>query len=151
MFNEVEKNLRQIYVPRFWSQFNEIDNEITSFYKFKNAVENLYKELSNYITHINNIQKLNNYMLVSSNTLEHFKLVVRASLLAQLPPYHTRTLKYFYEFSFRIFCNLEGDREPKRSPNLNASNDDTQCKGCLQESDLCQCQQIYETFCDTNR
>lgn len=149
MFNEIEKHLRQIIVPKFWSFFSESDTEIICFYKFKTAVENLYTELSNYVVHINNIQKLNNYFCKSSNVVEKFKLVVRASLLSQLPPHHPRTLKCFYEVSFRVFCNLEDDKDQSRT--LNSTNEDLRCNGCLQEAGQCQCKGIYDIFCDTNR
>lgn len=119
------------------------------FYQFKKSVEDLYAELASFIPSINNIQKLKTFIGKNCNIMDKFKLLVRASLLAQLPPDHTRVIKTFYEVSFKVFCNLEDDKDQLQ--NSNSCLETVQCKGCLQEMDQCQCQRIYEIFCDTNR
>lgn len=121
------------------------------FEKFYNAVEELYNNLSVYIPYMNQLQKLNNYLdlVKKQSCIDDFKLRVLATLSSQSPPYYMRMVGYFYEISFRVFCNLDAEQNLPQNDNL--ITEDVQCNGCLSILSQCRCKSIYEGFCNTNR
>lgn len=136
-------------MPKFWSYFSNttnLPNETSShFNEFKTAVEILYNDLAFHIPLINKLEKFRTDFTLKSSiygettVLNAFKLLVRATLLSQLPPYHTKTIDSFYEDAFRAFCNLD-----------EVKNED-ECSGCLRETAQCECANICNMFYDTNR
>lgn len=147
VFNKLEKVMRQNIVPKFWSYFTDNKNELSHFTQFQKAVEELYYSLTVYVPLMNKLEQVLSdcasvcTMYGESSVLCAFKLLVRATLLAQLPPDHTKTVENFYEIAFRAFCNLDEENP----------SEEVQCAGCLQECQQCECPRICSVFYDTNK
>ncbi|GLV33864.1 morula [Carabus blaptoides fortunei] len=146
VFNKLEKTMRQNIVPTFWSYFTDNKNELSHFTQFQRAVEELYYSLSVYIPLMNKLEKVLSdcsttcTMYGEASVLSAFKLLVRSTLLAQLPPDHKKTVENFYEIAFKAFCNLD-----------EAGNEDVPCGGCQQDGQQCHCPKICSVFYETNK
>lgn len=46
--------------------------------------------------------------------LSHFKLIVRATLLSQLPLSHEIIIENFYKIAFNVFCNTDSANTGKQ-------------------------------------
>ncbi|KAG7213043.1 hypothetical protein KM043_002374 [Ampulex compressa] len=149
--HHIEQYIRQNVAPEFWKKFKNTAVEQEGFKLFKSAVDGLYASLTEFLPLLKKLE----YLIQSeesqaantleSNVLARFKLIVRSTLLSQLPLCHEHIIEQFYKIAFNVFCNSDN------SAHDTSGNDVTQCAGCNQEVEKCQCQMIVYMFHETNR
>ncbi|KAK0175086.1 hypothetical protein PV327_008867 [Microctonus hyperodae] len=151
IINEIERYVREYIAPNFWSKFTNNSDETQGFEYFKSAVDDLYKKSIEFLPLLKRLELFNGtndiiYLYGQTNHLSQFKLIVRATLLSQLPLFHEIIIEQFYKIAFNVFCNTDN------SSSLDTSdNEATECAGCNKELDSCQCQLIVFMFHETNR
>nr|CAD7441533.1 unnamed protein product [Timema bartmani] len=148
--NLIENEMREKIAPEFWKNFNNRDNEVDGFNKFKTAVRDLYNSVTLFLPVFRKLERLRDYCGVRKVTYGEetlygtFKVIVGATLHSQLSLGHKVVTEDFYRIAFKVFCNPEksgGDQD----------EDEVQCGGCSQELEQCHCDEIMATFNETNR
>ncbi|XP_011505513.1 PREDICTED: anaphase-promoting complex subunit 2 [Ceratosolen solmsi marchali] len=151
---KIEKYMRIIIAPKFWSKFvnvSEID-EKQGFQNFTTSVNELYTDSSKLLPMLKKLELAGSckdeYCMYSQvNILDYFKLIIRGTLLSQIPLYHTTIIEHFYKTAFNVFCNIEASSTTEDLHN----NSTILCEGCKQEQSNCQCQIIVDVFHETNK
>ncbi|XP_026670308.1 anaphase-promoting complex subunit 2 [Ceratina calcarata] len=146
----IELHIRQNVAPAFWKNFTITADEQTGFEHFKSAVDGLYMSLTEFLPLLKRLEYLteieaNQSTTSGHNVLSQFKLIVRSTLLSQLPLRYEHIIEQFYRIAFNVFCNADS------STHVSTGNDSNQCMGCYQELEKCQCQMIVFMFHETNR
>lgn len=103
----IEKHTREIIVPEFWSYFKKTNNKVDGFGKFYKAVEVLYNYFIQYVClmpRLNALREPNerNFIYGESDAGEALKLIIRATLLSQLPVDHTKVIEDFYDTALNV-------------------------------------------------
>ncbi|XP_029034736.2 anaphase-promoting complex subunit 2 [Osmia bicornis bicornis] len=145
----IQLYIRQNVAPTFWKQFvNTVDGQ-QGFEHFKNAVDGLYTSLTEFLPLLKRLEYLIQTKVIQTtgenNILNQFKLIVRSTLLSQLPLRYEHIVEQFYKISFNVFCSADNAMHAK------AEGDSLQCMGCFQKVEKCQCQMIVFMFHETNR
>ncbi|GLH11361.1 Anaphase-promoting complex subunit 2 [Gryllus bimaculatus] len=151
--DKIQHITMQKIVPDFWSKFCKRENEMQGFESFRDAVYSVYNSLISFCPVFERLEKLRNIsgihrVVNGENTLlGTFKVIIRSSLLSQLPLNHPKITEDFYRISFKVFCN---------SDNYVCDQDDSpedmvHCSGCEQEIGQCQCQSIILVFHEVNQ
>lgn len=151
---KIEEYMRRNVAPKFWSKFidaNEHD-EKQGFQNFKVAVDQLYTESSLLLPILKKLDftgpcKNENCMFSKTTTVDYFKLLIKSSLLGQIPLDHSVIVEHFYKTAFNVFCNIEASTAADNSQ-ITFS---VFCEGCAQEQNNCQCQTIVDIFHEINK
>ncbi|KAF2885750.1 hypothetical protein ILUMI_20423 [Ignelater luminosus] len=108
IISRIEKHIREVIVPEFWSYFKKTDNKVVGFGKFYKAVEVLYNYFTQYLwlmSRLNALCDSNEYSDVTcckNDSAETLKLIIRATLLSQLPVEHTKVIEDFYDAALNV-------------------------------------------------
>ncbi|XP_011351715.1 anaphase-promoting complex subunit 2 isoform X2 [Ooceraea biroi] len=146
----IEQHIRWYVAPAFWKKFERTDDDQWGFKLFKSAVDDLYASLTEFLSVLKKLEYLRQNedgtnVSNTRNSMEvQFKLVVRATLLSQLPLHHECIVEHFYKIAFNVFCNSDNSSQ-------DTSASESQCTGCNQKMENCQCQMIIYMFHETNR
>jgi len=111
--------MRWHVAPTFWKNFEKSDNDQRGFKLFKSAVDDLYAGLAEFLPVLKRLEYLKqdkNDRIISNignKTEAQFKLLVRATLLSQLPLYHECIVEQFYKIAFNVFCNSDNSSQGK--------------------------------------
>lgn len=153
VIHNIEQYIRCHVTPAFWEKFEYTQDGQRGFELFKSAVDGLYASLTECLPTLKKLEYLRQNRGKDLQSLcpirdnidieARFKLIVRATLLSQLPLRHECIVEHFYKIAFNVFCN---------SDNLSQeSMGEIQCTGCDQEMKNCRCQMIVYMFHETNR
>ncbi|KAK9305145.1 hypothetical protein QLX08_003807 [Tetragonisca angustula] len=149
VIHQIQVYIRQNVAPTFWEQFTNDVNEQQGFKHFKTAVDGLYTSLTEFLPLLKRLEYLIQEETTQStdvnNVLSQFKLIVRSTLLSQLPLHYEHIVEQFYKIAFNVFCSADS------SAQVTTGSDSVQCMGCHQEVEKCQCQMIVFMFHETNR
>ncbi|XP_023245836.1 anaphase-promoting complex subunit 2 [Copidosoma floridanum] len=172
---KIEEHLRKSVAPKFWSHFIDEADEQRGFQAFTSSVNDLYHDSSLLLPTIKHLIAAGSCTreicpFSQGDLVEHFKLLIRSTLLSQIPLYHTRIIEHFYKTAFNVFCSIESSNgnsgitgESKnsnkakstprqlRQPEKKDDELELVCEGCSQESRRCQCQAIVDIFHETNK
>lgn len=127
VISSIETHLQNATVPKFWAHFGEVENVYEGFKNFHNAITLLhqsYHQLLEYCRRLDMYRVTYNYRKTiynetsSSNAL---KVILRASVLSQLPIEYKTTIEFFYKV---VLCFEESCNE---------------CVYCKKPSPECQC------------
>ena len=151
---KIEEYMRKTIAPEFWSKFisaTECD-EKQGFQNFTSSVNELYDDSKKLLPMLKKLELAgsckNEYCIYSQiNILDYVKLLIRGTLLSQIPLHHTTIIEHFYKTAFNVFCNIEASTLIDDSHN----NLGILCEGCEQEQHSCQCQTIVDIFHETNK
>lgn len=108
----IQLYIRQNVAPTFWKQFvNTVDGQ-QGFEHFKNAVDGLYTSLTEFLPLLKRLEYLVQTKVIhttigENNILNQFKLIVRSTLLSQLPLRYEHIVEQFYKISFNVFCSAD--------------------------------------------
>ncbi|XP_054016183.1 anaphase-promoting complex subunit 2 isoform X2 [Hylaeus anthracinus] len=144
----VEKHIRTNVAPVFWKKFMGTVDGQQGFDNFKCAVDGLYIHVTEFLPVLKKLEYLTQQetsMPIGNDVLGQFKLIVRSTLLSQLPLHYEHIVKQFYKIAFNVFCCTDN------SMHGTTTSDSTQCIGCHQEIEKCCCQMIVIMFHETNR
>ncbi|XP_058462481.1 anaphase-promoting complex subunit 2 [Malaya genurostris] len=164
IFFKIDRLLRHETVPAFWSNFNSSPNppETDSdkqgkdsnrlFFRFQQAVQNLYNDFGRYYLQLKRLEKLRSRFPIPADVakkpsdLSEFLRMFRCALLSQLPTDFNDLVYEFYSVAFKVFAltHVESDE-------FMESSDTFQCNACGLESLHCQCQSLASAFTSTNR
>jgi anaphase-promoting complex subunit 2 len=151
---KIEEHMRIMIAPKFWSKFINVseDDEKQGFQNFTNSVNELYTDSSQLLPMLKKLElagscKKEYCMYSQINILDYFKLIIRGTLLSQIPLYHTIIIEHFYKTAFNVFCNIEASSTADDLHN----NSTILCEGCKQKQSNCQCQIIVDVFHETNK
>lgn len=139
MISRLEKHLRENIVPPFWLYFNKTEGSNSGFQQFHTAVEMLFNHYVQFLNIINRLDILRektqfkDLIYGEENAVNGFKLIIRATLLSQLPLDHNIIIEEFYETALKM---------------EDTSINDKQCTVCVSEKTRCNCPQRFH---DTNR
>ncbi|XP_012523576.2 anaphase-promoting complex subunit 2 isoform X2 [Monomorium pharaonis] len=150
----IEQHIRCHVAPTFWEKFEYTKDGQRGFELFKSAVDGLYASLTEFLPTLKKLEYLKRssgedlqpLRLNAKNDIDieaQFKLIVRATLLSQLPLCHECIIEHFYKIAFNVFCNSDNSSQESIS--------EIQCTGCDQEMGNCRCQMIVYMFHETNR
>ncbi|XP_020294195.1 anaphase-promoting complex subunit 2 isoform X2 [Pseudomyrmex gracilis] len=149
--HHVERYIRSHVAPAFWEKFENTEDNQRGFELFKSAVDGLYASLTKILPifkKIDYLRRNKDAALDASNgrneTEAQFRLIVRVTLLSQLPLGHEHIVEQFYKIAFNVFCNSDNSAQEM-------STNEIECTGCNQEMENCQCQMIVYMFHETNR
>ncbi|CAH1119635.1 unnamed protein product [Phaedon cochleariae] len=140
IIRKIEKRLRDIVAPEFWSYFSNNEQDNKGFQQFYNAVECLYdsyKQLEHSMRKLDIFRQATELEeLVNSEKClnKALKLIFKATLLSQLNLDYQTTVMSFYESALRMEDLDEGYNG--------------QCIICSQESLHCNCMNLFK---ETNR
>lgn len=112
VLHHIEYYIRQKVAPRFWKKFVNITSEQEGFEYFKSAVDGLYISLTEFLPLLKKLEYLQQEdaektVPQANNVLSRFKLIVRSTLLSQLPLDHEHIIEQFYRIAFNVFCNTD--------------------------------------------
>ncbi|XP_076171887.1 anaphase promoting complex subunit morula [Ptiloglossa arizonensis] len=145
----IEVYIRQNVAPVFWKKFMTTVDGQKGFERFKCAVDELYIHVTEFLPLLKKLEYLKQHELVHSSEgndiFSQFKLIVRSTLLSQLPLHYEHILKQFYKIAFNVFCCTDN------STHGTTGSDCLKCLGCYQEVEKCCCQMIVIMFHATNR
>ncbi|XP_063990003.1 anaphase-promoting complex subunit 2 [Diachasmimorpha longicaudata] len=151
VIEEIKFHIRQQVAPAFWKKFTGSENEEQGFEQFRIAVDDLYCRLLEFLPLLKRLEMLsqvnepqNHSQTQSLNILAQFKLIVRSTLLSQLPLAHDVIIEQFYKIALNVFCNTDSLTD-------SGGSSTSHCAGCNKEVDSCQCQMIVYMFHETNR
>lgn len=119
--HEIDRYIRQKVAPSFWSKFKNVKNEETGFEEFKGAVDGLYESLIGFLPLLKRLEQLTDtdesrdIEKRQAEILAQFKLVVRSTLLSQLPLSHEIIIEHFYKIAFNVFCNTDAASTGKQT------------------------------------
>ncbi|XP_014470530.1 PREDICTED: anaphase-promoting complex subunit 2 isoform X2 [Dinoponera quadriceps] len=153
IFHNIERHIRWHVAPLFWKRFENTEDSQRGFECFKSAVDELYGSLVEFLPLLKKLEYLKQDKSVrdppaiGDSVQAQFKLIVRATLMSQLPLSHECIVEHFYKIAFNVFCNTDNLPQDKEGTSLN----EVQCTGCSQEVEKCQCQMIVYMFHETNR
>lgn len=171
----IEQYIRVHVAPDFWKKFENTQDQQRGFELFQSAVDGLYNNLTEFLPLLKKLEYLKQdkdntqVSSVSNKLLAQFKLIVRATLLSQLPLSHECIIEQFYKIAFNVFCNSDNSSQGKLYIfilimflkhteyyrdvylKIDMSDNEIQCTGCDQEIERCQCQMIVYMFHQTNR
>ncbi|CAG2054169.1 unnamed protein product [Timema podura] len=111
--NLIENEMREKIAPEFWKNFNNRENEVDGFNKFKTAVRDLYNSVTLLLPVFRKLERLRDYCGVCKVTYGEetlygtFKVIVGATLHSQLSLGHKVVTEDFYRIAFKVFCNPE--------------------------------------------
>lgn len=181
VIHHIEQYIRWHVAPAFWKKFENTDDSQQGFELFKSAVDALYTSLTEFLPSLKRLEYMKqDNMCSKSNTgndiRSRFKLIVRATLLSQLPLCHECIIEHFYKIAFNVFCNSDNSSQGKslilitdfcsfsskyivlyncecvfKADGEDTSLSEIQCIGCGQEVEKCQCQMVVYMFHETNR
>ncbi|KAK6627062.1 hypothetical protein RUM44_009539 [Polyplax serrata] len=147
---QLEKCMRSVS-DLFWSMFPEKDNHdlptIEGFTQFKEAVDTLYSNLSNFRPVLNTLQELigteasDRTIYKEKTVFNAFKVIVRSSLHLGMLYRSLKIVKDFYKVSFKVFLYTDID---------DSNEVVVQCCGCDNTLENCICQEIRRVFSDVN-
>ena len=109
----IERYIRQNVAPNFWSKFTNVSDEQCGFEIFRSAVDDLYANCFEFLPQLRRLQLLIHKddpklkLYGQSNILALFQLIVRSTLLSQLPLCHEQIIQQFYKIAFNVFCNTD--------------------------------------------
>ena len=126
VIHHIEQHIRWHVAPKFWEKFENTEDGQRGFELFRSAVDGLYASLTEFLPVLKRLEYLRQQCkedeaAESSRSAEnvdaeaHFKLIVRATLLSQLPLFHECTIEQFYKIAFNVFCNSDNSSQGKRS------------------------------------
>lgn len=113
VIHNIEQYIRWHVAPMFWKKFENTEDSRRGFELFKSAVDDLYTSLTEFLPLLKRLEYLKqdkndrNTSTTSDNIQAQFKLIVRATLLSQLPLCHKCIVEHFYKIAFNVFCNTD--------------------------------------------
>lgn len=111
VIHQIQMYIRQNVAPTFWEQFTNDVNEQQGFKHFKTAVDGLYTSLTEFLPLLKRLEYLTQEETTQStdlnNVLSQFKLIVRSTLLSQLPLHYEHIVEQFYKIAFNVFCSAD--------------------------------------------
>lgn len=113
VLDRIEREIRSNVAPKFWKNFEVVENEMSGFEQFKTAVASLYSMLSSFIPILDKMELIRLQGVVSRKVygedklINTFKVIVRSNLHAQLPLKHQVITEHFYRVAFKVFCNTD--------------------------------------------
>lgn len=120
VIHNIEQYIRCHIAPEFWEKFEHTEDGQRGFELFKSAVDSLYDSLMEFLPILKKLEYLRQNKgetLASTETdidIEaQFKLIVRATLLSQLPLCHECIIEHFYKIAFNVFCNSDNSSQGK--------------------------------------
>jgi len=119
VIHNIEQYIRCHVAPTFWKKFEYIEDSQRGFELFKSAVDDLYASLTEFLPILKKLEFLRQNKGETSNIdnsidIEaQFKLIVRATLLSQLPLCHECIIEHFYKIAFNVFCNSDNSSQGK--------------------------------------
>lgn len=119
VIHHIEQCIRWDIAPVFWEKFVYTEDSQRGFELFKSAIEDLYNSLIKFLPLLKKLEYLKEYKyetLASStvnNPQARFNLIVRATLLSQLPLCHEYIIEHFYKIAFNVFCNPDNSSQGK--------------------------------------
>ncbi|KAK5642898.1 hypothetical protein RI129_009065 [Pyrocoelia pectoralis] len=104
IISKFEEHVRKYVVPQFWSFFSIKSEASEGFSQFFKAVDLLYNYFSHHLDLMNNVSLLcnNKQIYNSENSTDALKLIIRASLLSQLPSNYNKIIEEFYETALKL-------------------------------------------------
>ncbi|XP_024894051.1 anaphase-promoting complex subunit 2 [Temnothorax curvispinosus] len=154
VIHNIEQYIRCYVAPAFWKNFEYTEDGQRGFELFKSAVDDLYEHLMEFLPVLKKLEYLRQNKGAECSLPSgkddidieaRFRLIVRATLLSQLPLCHECIIGHFYKIAFNIFCILDN------SSQADMSASEIQCTRCAQEVENCRCQMIVYMFHETNR
>ncbi|XP_033327037.1 anaphase promoting complex subunit morula [Megalopta genalis] len=147
----IKYHMRQSIAPAFWQKFTCNVDKQEGFEQFKSAVDGLYTRMTEFLPLLKRLEYLVQEESICSTTSEsdvpsRFKLIVRSTLLSQIPLGYEYVVEQFYKIAFNVFCCTDNSTQV-----TTAGSDYLQCTGCYLEVEKCRCQQIVIMFHETNR
>lgn len=121
VIHNIEQYIRCYVVPAFWEKFEYTEDAQRGFELFKSAVDGLYASLMEFLPILKKLEYLRQNkgetpLPSAEGDIEaQFKLIVRATLLSQLPLCHECIIEHFYKMAFNIFCNSDNSSQGKLS------------------------------------
>lgn len=119
----IEQYIRCHVAPEFWKKFEYTENGQRGFELFKSAIDGLYDSLMEFLPILKKLEYLrqnngetNKPLLNTEADIDieaRFKLIVRATLLSQLPLCHECIIEHFYKIAFNVFCNSDNSSQGK--------------------------------------
>ncbi|XP_078038091.1 anaphase promoting complex subunit morula [Augochlora pura] len=151
VISQIKYHMRQTIAPAFWQKFTCNVDKQEGFERFKSAVDGLYTHMTEFLPLLKRLEYLVQEESICSTTRgsdvpSRFKLIVRSTLLSQIPLGYEYVVEQFYKIAFNVFCCTDNSTQV-----TTASSDYLQCTGCYQEVEKCHCQQIVIMFHETNR
>ncbi|XP_015433564.1 PREDICTED: anaphase-promoting complex subunit 2 [Dufourea novaeangliae] len=148
---QIKYHMRQNVTPTFWKKFTFTVDKQLGFEQFKSAVDGLYARMTEFLPVLKRLEYLLQEGTVhsaasESDVLSRFKLIVRSTLLSQIPLHYEHIVEQFYKIAFNVFSCTDNSTQVTTS-----SSNYLQCIGCYQEVEKCHCQQIVIMFHETNR
>lgn len=150
---KIEEYMRASIAPAFWKKFQNASgtDEDLGFKNFTDSVTALYANSSELLPQLKKLQlagpcKNDCCPFSQTNVLDYFKLLIRATLLSQIPLNFTIIIEHFYKVSFKVFCNIEASATTDGAPVSS-----TVCSGCEREQSNCRCQYVVNVFHETNK
>jgi len=111
--HHIEQHIRWHVAPVFWKKFERSGNDQRGFKLFKSAIDDLYASLTEFLPVLKKLEYLRqnendtNISNIRNSVETQFKLIVRATLLSQLPLHHECIVEQFYKIAFNVFCNSD--------------------------------------------
>lgn len=121
VIHNIEQYIRCHVAPVFWEKFQYTEDGQRGFELFKSAVDDLYTNLTEFLPILKKLEYLRqNKGETLPPSVEddidieaQFKLIVRATLLSQLPLCHECIIEHFYKIAFNVFCNSDNSSQGK--------------------------------------
>lgn len=110
--HHVERYIRSHVAPAFWEKFKNTEDNQRGFELFKSAVDGLYTSLTKILPIFKKIDYLRQNKDAPNGRNEteaQFRLIVRVTLLSQLPLDHEHIVEQFYKIAFNVFCNSDNN------------------------------------------
>lgn len=151
VFIEINSILRKTIVPKFWSHYaitdtTESDNDHESF---NQSVCELFDEYTKVQTVLKRLSFFKLKMNQQSGE-EKFNVLLKASLLSQLPLNFNQIIHNFYSVHFKVLINHKDQPEQMFNP-IDNIEITLKCDGCDKEREDCQCESMMRVFNTTNR
>lgn len=134
----IETHVRNVIVPQFWKYFNKPESEYEGFKSFQNSINMLhenYLKLCEYCNRLDLYRKMYDYtakIYNENNARDAFKLILRATILSQLPTEYKTTIEYFYKI---VLC-LDDSVDNLSDQCAYCSNNQTECLCVMQFHDV---------------
>lgn len=109
---QIQLYIRQNVAPTFWKKFMNNAEGQQGFEHFKSAVDGLYTSLTELLPLLKRLEYLTQEETPEAatngnNVLCRFKLIVRSTLLSQLPLHYEHIVEQFYKIAFNVFCSAD--------------------------------------------
>lgn len=105
VMNNIDHILRHQIVPKFWSYFNMQDDTESGFYQFQLAICELHNECERFQKTFRRMQPIIERLSQPIDTQVEFNVLLKATLLSQLPQNFNEVVYAFYQTSFKVFAN----------------------------------------------